>query len=501
MPVQATVIATLLSIALSAGGTPVERISADTENEPNSVALAIVESKVTEKTLGVRYQITNGLQRDIWICESILSRRLGAGGIDHEVYLSEDSRTLVIRRRLNVPGGGHTSQPSYAAYFRLSAGEQRSESVVLPLPVRSAMLFYPRRDVNTPSAMRLRMEIGFHDFNLAEQTFDKLGEVAKFDAIMTRRDRIFLCPYPGPFLRGYRKRERTVWAEADVPRIPYVPKTMHSVPHSEWPTPPDLVLCTRVNVEYHPSVLEYFFPDPEAQSLLSDAEKQSLRSQKAASMDRPEQIAAFRYEIGRGEWSLVVAEETRAYVTCYSDDKRLTSFAVFGEGRLLMNDGTQFRSVNPLASLRALTPQIEPFRLRTQRARVLRSFWYEVRAWHRGHAGVALDSSGEDAIRYPPASKWNEAIRRAYRETERENPIGESYREGACEYAMNPDCEPNSPPDTVLLFETQVGWNQHGGPELFTFDNHDPRGGLVLLNDGTVKFIRTEEELNQLRWR
>jgi hypothetical protein len=73
--------------------------------------------------------------------------------------------------------------------------------------------------------------------------------------------------------------------------------------------------------------------------------------------------------------------------------------------------------------------------------------------------------------------------------------------EGKCHYAMNPHCEPNSPPDTVLLFETEDGWNQHGGPELFTFDHHEPRGGCVLLNDGTSIFIRTEEELKQLRWK
>ena len=72
---------------------------------------------------------------------------------------------------------------------------------------------------------------------------------------------------------------------------------------------------------------------------------------------------------------------------------------------------------------------------------------------------------------------------------------------GRCHYAMNAACEANSPPDMVLLFETKAGWNQHGGPELFTFDNHDPKGGCVLLNDGTVKFIRTEEELHALRWR
>jgi hypothetical protein len=58
---------------------------------------------------------------------------------------------------------------------------------------------------------------------------------------------------------------------------------------------------------------------------------------------------------------------------------------------------------------------------------------------------------------------------------------------------MNPNCGPDSPGDVVLLFETKAGWNLHGGPELFTFDNHDPKGGCVLLNDGSVKFIRTEE--------
>jgi hypothetical protein len=68
-------------------------------------------------------------------------------------------------------------------------------------------------------------------------------------------------------------------------------------------------------------------------------------------------------------------------------------------------------------------------------------------------------------------------------------------------YAMNPNCEPNSPGDMVLLFETKADWNQHGGPELFTFDNHEPKGGCVLLNDGTVKFIRTEEELKALKWK
>ena len=76
-----------------------------------------------------------------------------------------------------------------------------------------------------------------------------------------------------------------------------------------------------------------------------------------------------------------------------------------------------------------------------------------------------------------------------------------SAGEGRSHYAMNPNCKPDSPDDMVLLFETKSGWNQNGGPELFNFDNHDPKGGCILLNDGTVKFIRTKEELNKLRWK
>ncbi|MHC4357155.1 MAG: hypothetical protein ACYS0H_31050, partial [Planctomycetota bacterium] len=109
---------------------------------------------------------------------------------------------------------------------------------------------------------------------------------------------------------------------------------------------------------------------------------------------------------------------------------------------------------------------------------------------------------------YPTPSEWCDDILRPYpvyggSGTRWFNPkphICPSAGQGGNHYAMNPNCKPDSPPDMVVLFETRGGWNQHGGPELFTFDNHDPKGGCVLLNDGTVKFIRTGEELRQLRW-
>lgn len=121
------------------------------------------------------------------------------------------------------------------------------------------------------------------------------------------------------------------------------------------------------------------------------------------------------------------------------------------------------------------------------------------------YLSTALKTSDGD-LAYPSASAWCDAIVDRYRD---QGDAAEWYMkhfvcpavwQGGCHYAMNPNCEPNSPPDTVLLFETEAGWNQHGGPELFTFDNHNPRGGLVLLNDGSVKLIRAEDELKQLRW-
>ena len=153
-----------------------------------------------------------------------------------------------------------------------------------------------------------------------------------------------------------------------------------------------------------------------------------------------------------------------------------------------------FAFIGGLQSLNILTPQIQPFDLRMKCADKLRAL------------KIRLDSLYRSKKKYP-ASKWCEAtVRGAVAQGFGKPYIMEHFKcpsadDGKCHYAMNINCKPNSPPDTVLLFETKAGWNQHGGPELFTFDNHDPKGGCVLLNNGTVKFIRTTEELHQLRWK
>jgi prepilin-type processing-associated H-X9-DG protein len=71
-----------------------------------------------------------------------------------------------------------------------------------------------------------------------------------------------------------------------------------------------------------------------------------------------------------------------------------------------------------------------------------------------------------------------------------------------CNFAMNKNVEKlgtNAPPGMVLLFETAPGWNQAGGPEILTTDNHWGTGCNVLFVDGHVEFIKAEY-LNNLKW-
>ncbi len=76
---------------------------------------------------------------------------------------------------------------------------------------------------------------------------------------------------------------------------------------------------------------------------------------------------------------------------------------------------------------------------------------------------------------------------------------GKDTEKVRCHYAMNPNCEPNSPPDTILLFETKGGWNLSGGPELLTTENHTSNTCNVLFNDGSVGTIR-KDEIPNLKW-
>lgn len=103
--------------------------------------------------------------------------------------------------------------------------------------------------------------------------------------------------------------------------------------------------------------------------------------------------------------------------------------------------------------------------------------------------------------KYPTPSKWCDLLIE-YADLNHKPFRCKGAPGGPCNYAMNKNIEKlgiSSPPDMVLLFETHPGWNQVGGPELLTTDNHQGEGCNVLFVDTHVQFVRTED-INDLKW-
>lgn len=103
--------------------------------------------------------------------------------------------------------------------------------------------------------------------------------------------------------------------------------------------------------------------------------------------------------------------------------------------------------------------------------------------------------------KYPTTSKWCDLL---IEHTEVTESIFrcKGAREGPCNYAMNETIEKlgiEAPPDMVLLFESYPGWNQSGGPEILSTENHSGEGCNILFNDGCVRFVKPEEIPN-LKW-
>jgi hypothetical protein len=75
--------------------------------------------------------------------------------------------------------------------------------------------------------------------------------------------------------------------------------------------------------------------------------------------------------------------------------------------------------------------------------------------------------------------------------------------EGQCSYALNVAAAGKDPrrlpADMVVLFDSVPGWNQVGGPELLTLDNHRGEGCCVCFADGNVRFVK-REQVSELEW-
>jgi hypothetical protein len=110
--------------------------------------------------------------------------------------------------------------------------------------------------------------------------------------------------------------------------------------------------------------------------------------------------------------------------------------------------------------------------------------------------------SGDNAGHLPPAKTWCDAIK-PFAGSDRVFKCPAANPGDRCDYAFNSRLdgmdEKDINPNTVLLFETEDGWNANGGQELMPPRSRHGRLYVVALADGSIQ-QSTADQLSRLRW-
>lgn len=110
--------------------------------------------------------------------------------------------------------------------------------------------------------------------------------------------------------------------------------------------------------------------------------------------------------------------------------------------------------------------------------------------------------AGDNKDQFPPAATWCDAINQAVGSEKvfKCNAVNSGSR---CDYAFNAKLSGldinKVNPETVMLFESDGGWNANGGPELMIGNARHARTFVVAFADGSVQQLR-EAKLGTLRW-
>jgi hypothetical protein len=126
------------------------------------VKIVLTKLDVNDQKLELNWKITNNTEHDVWVCD---------GYMDFERFMDKDAKTLVLRKRFNLPEGPGWEHPPRAHYVRLRPGQEKLDSIALDVPVTPRTVFRALSG-NARYAERVALEIGFYDEDLRALILD-----------------------------------------------------------------------------------------------------------------------------------------------------------------------------------------------------------------------------------------------------------------------------------------------------------------------------------------
>jgi len=125
------------------------------------VVIELTRLEITDSSLELGYKVRNDSDHEIWVCDKVSS-------MPSEVYLTYDKRTLLIRKRLDVPS--HMiwrTRPASGTYRYLGSGAVHQDSMFLSFPISPKFVYASKGTETADQTVRsLVLEIGYYDGDL-----------------------------------------------------------------------------------------------------------------------------------------------------------------------------------------------------------------------------------------------------------------------------------------------------------------------------------------------
>ena len=225
------------------------------------------------------------------------------------------------------------------------------------------------------------------------------------------------------------------------------------------PSPPDLKRCTHLEIQCYPAIVQWFSMFDSDPNFLSARETEYLQSLEKLVIDDKKNIETLALQLNSGTYEGVGPERPIplkyfASIVAYRNDERIASIAMYHPEFIVTENRHKFDYSKDLPDLLSLAPQIRPLMLRRLCGFRLWLLYDELIRFSRSAKGYPVPIGWcemimrNSIVRNRPDSEINE-------EEMREVFKCPAAGKGKSHYALNPDCKPNSPPDTVLLFETK----------------------------------------------